>query len=547
MTVRAKFGIVFAAVAMLLGGVRAGAAKTAGPVVSIPLDSIGFQPIAAHYLLAGDTMYTLHFVDDQHLLVTFTTHGLIKRMADSEPLDYDRNVQAVLLELPSGKVLGRTEWHLRDHGQYLWPIGHGRFLLRIRNRLSLLSPMLNLAKDKPFQEEPFVTTERHIGHISVSPMNDLLTIETIPKPVEKATGAAAAMASLAAAQGRPMELQKRDAPDVQIAFFRFFVEPGKDHEEKLVAQSSGLVRARDLIEIAATSEGYLDVSQESPGVYDFDFQPHGGGKKLELSPYDSTCIPRARFISASEFVAFGCRGTEDKQQLSGFNLKGEQNWIDAFPTRHVFPYVVPAPATGRFALSRTLVAGTYVDPDNLTADMVSATEITVLQSHDGRTLLKTQAAPIQKAGQNFDLSPDGTELTVVRADAIEVYKLPALSKKDEQQIKLAGEYAPARNTARIDLGARRVAVEAEGPKETRSEKVEAKEKVVAPEGDLGAKPQAAAEALPAQTASETGKVAPASAQQQRVIMNGDEVYEPETMGHRKKPSLYDAEHPKGND
>ena len=84
----------------------------------------------------------------------------------------------VLLELPTGKVLARTTWHFRDHGQYLFPIAHGRFLLRTREKLVILAPLLHLAVGKPFAEEPFLEFKRKIGYVSVSPGGDLLMIET---------------------------------------------------------------------------------------------------------------------------------------------------------------------------------------------------------------------------------------------------------------------------------------------------------------------------------------------------------------------------------
>ena len=92
-------------------------------------------------------MFTLHYVDDKHLLVTFVVHRLIPRLRDEPEDDQDRVTDAVLLELPTGKVLARTTWHLHDHGQYLWNLGHGHFLLRIRDTLTTFAPLANLSED----------------------------------------------------------------------------------------------------------------------------------------------------------------------------------------------------------------------------------------------------------------------------------------------------------------------------------------------------------------------------------------------------------------
>ena len=65
----------------------------------------------------------------------------MKREADPLPDDDDRTIGACLVELPSGKVLARTEWRDHDRLQYLWNLGHGRFLLRVRDRLTMIAPM----------------------------------------------------------------------------------------------------------------------------------------------------------------------------------------------------------------------------------------------------------------------------------------------------------------------------------------------------------------------------------------------------------------------
>ena len=61
----------------------------------------------------------------------------------------------------------------------------------------------------------------------------------------------------------------------------------------------------------------------------FNFDAHAG-KVSELAQFDSTCYPRITFVSHSEFVAFGCRGSADKQDIAGFNLKGDAMWQQNF-------------------------------------------------------------------------------------------------------------------------------------------------------------------------------------------------------------------------
>ena len=394
-------------VAPLAWAPPARAAKPPTPLLNIRLEDLGYQPVPNRYFMLGDSVLTVHFVDETHLLVTFTSRGLLTRLPDAQSSDQDQNVTAVLLELPTGKVLARTLWRERDRGQYLWALGHGRFILRNRTRLSLLDPLGNLAAGKPFEEESFVELHRPVGYITVSPDHDLLSIETVPPPRPKAV---AATPLPSASNGSGLQLKKRVEPppteqsEVQINFFRLLYEPAAGKPERLIVQSAGIVRAPNLIDIPATADGYLDVAQESAGVYLFDFRGHGG-QHLELAPFDTSCSPAPHFVSSTEFIAFGCRGSDDKVQMAGFNLHGEEPWINAFPNRRYFTSVVSASVAGRFALSGTLLTGAYVDVDNMVPEQIVAQEIEVFQNWDGRALLKLNASPFQRAGQNFDLSP----------------------------------------------------------------------------------------------------------------------------------------------
>src|SRR5580698_2889405 len=130
------------------------------PSSRIPLEPLGFQALSSQFLLNGSSMLTLHYVDDHHLLFTFTVRRLLHRLPNEPEDDQDRMVDALLLELPTGHIVARTSWRLHDHGQYLWSLGHGRFLLRVRDTLTTFSPLINLPAGQPFREHPFLLTNR---------------------------------------------------------------------------------------------------------------------------------------------------------------------------------------------------------------------------------------------------------------------------------------------------------------------------------------------------------------------------------------------------
>jgi hypothetical protein len=409
----------------------------------IPLENLGFQPLSHEFLLNGSSMLTLHYVDDKHLLLTFVVHRLIPRLPDEPEDDQDRVVDALLLELPTGRVLGRTSWHLHDHSQYLWSLGHGHFLLRIRDTLTTFAPLANLSGD-PFVQQPFlVSPDRRFAVLIVSPDADLLIIETVkrtpsaPKPKTPLFGPT---------PPAPIpQLTERDP--VQINFYR--IHAGDDGGP-VQAASAGVMRSVKAGDVPVTTAGYLAVVDQGHQHWAFDFHSYSG-KTDELSPFDSSCSPAPIFVSHSEFIAFGCRSTQTMQQIGGFNMRGEEMWEQGLFGDFIAPSLAYAPTSGRFALSRILLHNSVVPDQPISVDEVSTQAVVVYQTGTGKQLLRADCSPVERAGQNFALSPNGLALAVVHADAIEIYNLPPLTDKDAAAVKLAQTSAPADSNLPVHL------------------------------------------------------------------------------------------------
>jgi hypothetical protein len=425
-------------------------ARDPDPVMRIPLESLGYQPPTKDFLLSGGTMLTVNFVDKDHLLVTFGLRRLMKREVDPPPNDDDRMIGAYLVELPSGKVLAKTEWREHDRAQYLWSLGHGRFLLRVRDRLTMFAP---LEGDEPFRERPILNMDRHLIAVEVSSDSDLLTVET----TNRVAGPGQATDAYGGA------LTPGDNAPVQLNFYRM-TQAG----DQLLLLPAGAIRTRVAVELPMTSAGFLEVLQGRKDTWMFNFDEHAG-KVDELAAWDTSCFPRATFVGHSEFVAFGCRGGNDKHEIAGFNLKGEQMWQQGFFDYYVAPTFAFAPAAGRFALGRTLLS-VPVDPEiPVPASAVSTQEVRVYQTYSGKQLFRIDCSPVQRAGQNYSLSPDGMQVAVIRETttrrvvkgdldeytehraAVEVYGLPPLTAKDQAAIDEVEKLAPADTGARIDF------------------------------------------------------------------------------------------------
>lgn len=422
-------------------------AKGPEPPLRIPLEPLGFQTLSSQFLLAGSSLLTLHYVDDHHLLLTFTVRRLLTRLPDDAEEDRDRNVDALLLEVPTGRVLARTSWRLHDHGEYLWSLGHGSFLLRIQDRLTTFAPLANLASGEPFAQHPFIeASDRRMAAVLLTPDASLLIVETVPR-----TPPAPRPRTPLFGPAPPRSADPQFGPNqVQINFYR--LAPYSESNSAIMPHLAGVVHSNGIGNIATTTAGYISIIDQGEQHWAFDFNSYTG-KKLELSAFDSTCRPAPFFVNGGEFIAFGCRGGSARQLLGGFNVRGEEMWEQKLYGDYVAPSLSFAPASGRFAFSRILVHSSAAADQALIPEELDAQSIVVYQSGNGKQLLHAECSPIQRAGQNFSLSPNGLGLAVVHAGAIEIYNLQPLTAEDNTSVKLAASSAPEEKDAPIHFSA----------------------------------------------------------------------------------------------
>lgn len=474
------------------------AARGPQPDITIPLNTLAFQNPTQEFMLAGSSMLTLDFLDSQHLLLTFEDHSLLKRIPGDPPTDQDRNVRALLLELPAGRVLARTEWRLHDRGQYLWNLGHGRFLLRIRDTLTTFAPLANLASGDAFHATAFINVlNRHIGALMLTPDADVLTVET------KADTSAAVASDSAGPPPPP------DPDPVQVNFYRIAAPDGPGGDVHALYAGAG--RTDKLGHFLITTAGYLDILDQGRQHWAFNFDTFAG-KTWELSAFDSTCRPIPIFISHSEFIAFGCHNTPNPQVLGGFNMHGDQMWQQGVFGDYIAPHFAFSPASGRFAFGRIITTTPLADQaEELVPAQISSQTVIVYQAESGRQILKLDCAPVEVAGENFALSPDGLSFGIIRNRAIEIYRLPELTRKEQADLKVAEAAAPKSNDLPVNLGT--------APPQTAS--------ASAPKEPAPSKPAQTTTAAP-QPSSTTATSAASTDSAQ-----GDQPTE-----HRKPPTLY---------
>ncbi len=387
-------------------------------------------------------MLTLHYLDSSHLLLTFSLRKLVPRLQGDPETDDDRLVAAEVVDLPSGKVEARTEWHMHDHSRYLWSLGHGRFIVRIGSSLYAVAPLANLSSPHPFDLSPFPNRGAGLTTILVSPDSELVTVETTVK------------------NSRQTAVNVGDVDQVVdthtlIDFYR--IHGDGTPASPLVVASAGTVQSPKALFLPVDADGYLWADERGSGHWAMSFDGFAGAS-AGLGTLDSSCWPRLQMVSPSEFVALSCRGGDDRIKIASFGLDGHETWEESLGDFGA-PTFAFAPTAGRFALSHVSSSGSaapLVPPfGGMTAPAdptdTSRQEVRVYQIASGDLLLKAECTPVIKTAENFDLSADGSQLAVVRQGSIAIYKLPPLSQQDRADMEEIAKFAPAAGKGPVSL------------------------------------------------------------------------------------------------
>ncbi len=485
-----------------------GANKTPAPETRLKFEALGMPQISVPLLGAGESLLSVNFVDEKHLLVTFRTRGLVPRVQDDPEGDQDRMVKAELVELPAGKIVSQTEWHLHDHGRYLWPLGDGRFMLRIRQDLSVFAPVVNLEHD-PWARTAFVHRRGDLAAVEISSDNRLVSLITESTMRVKQAQIPSPSRGVNVSGGG--DLVDRTASFVYIDLYRM---AGKGSAASPVElQHAGVVRAPEAIRLPIDGDGYLRTTGGAKGNWKVSFEGYDGGSR-SLGPVSSACPPVLTLTSRSQLLAFTCRGsmTQNSITLQAFDFAGHEMWEEPIGEVSVTPSFAYAPESGRFAMSRILPQATPPQGAVVEAPVAPAQELRIYQMQSGDLLLKLALSPAFRTGENFDLSPDGMRAVVVHDGEFDLYRLSELSKRDREDLADVAKMEPPRGGS--------------GPVNLRKLAEDDNQQVPLKDAEGAVAPPTAAAAITA-----AGPAAKAQEPDMRVVQNGDSV------APRKPPTL----------
>ena len=397
--------------------------------IAVDLSSIGYPQLSRTDRLGDDSNVSLDFVDTNHVLLTFNPKALFQRAPSCPPQHDDRMMRALVLEIPSGKIVHQADWYLHDHRRYLWPLGSGKFLLRRLNSLYLV--------DSSLQERLLLQSPKDLLWVTVTPDYRQILIETaedLPKP-------AATESSSQEAKAKPG-----------------FVVEFLDVDSMTPTRSLKLSAP---VNLDATNSGYADTMHKGD-LWLIRFGP-SPEERHDIARVRSRGVPRIWYASSNSLLIGRCCSANGDYSVSAFTTSGHRLWRQHWEHNRYVPIVAGTAEDSRVAistLSHVPYAGTPVSAsDDENPNFSLEQNVQVLETASGTALKSVMVNPVVMNGQNFSLSPDGRELAVLAESAIQIYELPATSLEEQAKfsalkVDVPGLYTLPAESSDVDQGER---------------------------------------------------------------------------------------------
>ena len=385
------------------------------PAFTVPVEPLGFSAPGPIYLGARNSLVSLDFLDENRLLFTFRVPGLMHRDAQDSAGGEERQIRAVVVALPQGKVESEALWTVHDRARYLWMLKDGHFLLRDRDSL--------LEGDAKLEVKPLLQFPGPLLWLELDPTQQFMVTNSREPAAQKANENEG-MQTTVKPTLNPGEQGNTDAGRNHPGN----TEPRKaDLVLRIFHQESGRVllvsRVPSATHLPINADGYLESLRGNGQEWLLNLKYFSGGSRV-LGRVESACSPAFEFVSQREVLAAGCTGSGGRK-LVALDTGGRRLWEDSISASAICSLVVMAPDGSRLA-QETLAANHAVKGCSMIdSEDVKGQLVRVFNAADGKVALEAPASPALDSGGNAAISPSGKRVAILNAGAIQVFDLPA--------------------------------------------------------------------------------------------------------------------------
>ena len=378
---------------------------TLKPSATIPIEPLGFSAPATFYLGMRNSLVSLDFLDEDHLLFTFRVPGLIHRDHPDvpDPEHRDRQVRAVVLHIPDGTVQAETVWSLHDRRRYLWMLDHGQFLMRDRDELKL--------GDASLQLKPFLRFPGTVLWVEMDPNHKYMVTGSSEPPTSASRDSDVPSPATAAATLVSDDAKPDSEPDLILRILR------RDSGKVML-----ISHVKSAVHLPINADGFLETLRGSGKAWLVNLNHFDGGSTI-LGSVDSFCSPMLDFVSPRVFLASTCQSDGDPRVVA-MTTEGKHLWQNSGSGSMVWPVLVTGGEGLRIA-RETLTVNHGVNAfAPLGTDDIKGQDVQVFDAATGKVVLRAQASPVFDVGGNVAISPSGQRAAIIMEEGLEIFDLP---------------------------------------------------------------------------------------------------------------------------
>ncbi len=372
----------------------------------IPVTPLSFAPPASfsYYLGRKNSLVSLDFLDENRLLFSFHAAGLHQRETGDAEGSEARQMRAVVIALPEGKIEGQASWTVPDHFRYLWMLKDGEFLLRTPDGLE--------QGDRKLEMKPLPRLPGQLLSVALSPGQEVMVTTSKESAPQSQTAGASGASPMTAARLTPGGETSGEQSDLVVRVIQ------RPSDRVLQTQ-----RVHSAFNEPMNAEGYVALSSAKKYVWKLTLKSFDGGSKV-LSIVDSGCPPNLGFITDRELFLTTCT-PEGGLRLAGLSTGGHTFWATDAPPEPVWPLLVMSPDGSRLA-REALVLKNSVDLKKHPkfVEAVKGQVVRVLDAANGKMVFEAPLTPILDGGGNVAFSPSGRRFAILNGGAIQVFDLP---------------------------------------------------------------------------------------------------------------------------
>ena len=380
---------------------------SASPAFTIPVGALGFSAPGAVYLFHRQSLVSLDFLDENRLLFSFRAPGLMRRESGNDTDDKERQIRALVLALPDGRIESEAKWMVPDRARYLWMLNGGHFLLRDADGLE--------QGDATLKTTPLLRLPGNLLWLELDPAQQVMITNSLEPGAAQASGE-----------------NKSAATDA---------DPAKSTEQKPEPQQTLVVRTwrrqtGEVIHLArvpwtsqsadwpVNSDGYVESVKDVENQWVLRLNLFAGGSKI-VGRVESSCLPKPAFVSETELLVTTCDPRGGGRLVAMVTSGGGWLWNVPKAANTMWPLLVMALGGSRFA-RETLVLKRPVTRYKrlLRADDLRGQMVRVMDAADGKLMLEAPIRPMLDGGGNLAISPSGRRVAILNDGAIEVFELP---------------------------------------------------------------------------------------------------------------------------